>query len=69
MRYNIIIKTVRKEERSLLIRPVFGDIVLDPVTQKQVARKTENTAQLLFVRDARENGHGTSLRETTEDDP
>lgn len=69
MRHNIIIKTMCKEERSLLIRPVLRHEVLDPITQKQVARKTEDTTQLLLVCDTRENGHGTSLGKTTEDNP
>lgn len=69
MRHDLIIQPVCEENRGLLIRPVFRDVVLDPVTEEQVAGETEDTAQLVVVCNTGENGHGTSLRETTEDNP
>ena len=69
VRHNLIIQTMCEENRSLLIRPVVRDVVLDAVTEKQVAGETEDTTQLVVVRDTGENGHGTSLRETTENNP
>ena len=57
-----------QEEWGLLIRPVFGEVIPDPVTEEQVAGETENTAKLIFVRETRENGHGSTLRESTKDD-
>lgn len=69
MRHNLIIQTMCKENRRLLIRPVVRGVILDAVTEKQVAGETEDTAQLVVVRDTGENGHGTTLRETTENNP
>lgn len=67
MRHDLIIQTMCEENRGLLIRPAIRDIIFDAVTEKQVAGETEDTTQLVVVCDTGENGHGTSLRETTED--
>lgn len=56
------------EERRLLVRPVLGRVVLDAVAEKQVARQTEHPAQLLLVRDSREQGDRAALRESAEHD-
>lgn len=34
--HNLILLAMRQEERRVLVRPVLGCIVLDPVTEKQV---------------------------------
>ena len=69
MRHNLVIQTMCEENRRLLIRPVARDVILDAVTEEQVTGETEDTTQLVVVCDTGENGHGTTLRETTEDNP
>ena len=66
MRHNLIIQPVPQEERGILIRPVLGEVILDPVTEEQVTGETEDTAKFLLVRNTREDGHCAALREPTE---
>lgn len=64
---HLVLLAVCDEEGRLLVRPVFGDEVLDPVMQQQVARKTKDTTELLGARQTRKQGHRSTLRETSED--
>lgn len=66
--HDLIVLSVSEEEGRLLVRPLLGQVVLDTVAQQKVARKTEDTAELLLARQSGEDGHRTTLRESTEDD-
>ena len=60
---------MRQEKRRLLIREVLGDLVLDPVAQKQVARQSKHATELLLVRDGCKDRDGAALREPAQHDP
>lgn len=64
---HLVLLAMCDEEGRLLVRPVFGDEVLDPVMQQQIAGKTEDTTQLLRARETRKQGHRSTLREASED--
>lgn len=65
---HLVFRAVTDEEWRLLIRIILGNIVLDPIMEQQVARETKYTTQLLLVRETREQGHRSTLRESSEDD-
>ena len=64
---HLVLLAMCDEEGRLLVRPVFGDEVLDPVMKQQVARKTKDTTELLRARETRKQGHRSTLREASED--
>ena len=57
-----------EEEGGLLVGPLLGQIVLDAITQQQVARETEDTTELLLASQSGEHRHRTALRKSTDDD-
>lgn len=67
--HHLVLLTVCDKEGRLLVRPVPGDEVLNAVMKQQVARKTKDTTQLLRARETRKQGHRSTLREASEDNP
>jgi hypothetical protein len=68
VRNDLINIAVSHEDRYLLVRVVRGDHLLDLLLQEQVAAQTEDATQLLLVCDSRQQCHGASLREASNDD-
>ena len=66
---NTIKHPVGKEEGRLLVGKSLGNVVLDAIAEKQIARKPKHASQFLLVGDASKHRHGTALREAANDDP